>query len=67
MGNPRGSLEIIVVKLNDASQAIQFVRERDDEELWDTLIQLSKNIPGVTLFVYGHPYNYGHVIVLPVV
>ena len=36
-------------KMNDASQATQFVRERDDEELWDTLIQLSKNIPGVSM------------------
>ena len=48
MGNPKASLEIIVGKLYDANQAIQFVRERDDEELWDTLIQLSKNIPGVS-------------------
>ena len=46
MGNPKASLEIIVSKLNDVNQAIQFVKEKDDEELWDTLIQLSKNIPG---------------------
>ena len=48
MGNPKASLEIIVGKLYDLNQAIQFVRERDDEELWVTFIQLSKNIPGVS-------------------
>ena len=58
MGNPKASLEIIVGKLYDANQAIQFVRERDDEELWDTLIQLSKNIPGVSLVMWL--CSYGH-------
>lgn len=46
MGNPKAALEIIVGKLHDIHHAIYFVREKDDEELWDTLIQLSKRIPG---------------------
>lgn len=30
-------------------QAILFVREKDDEELWDTLIQLSRDLPGMQI------------------
>uniref|UniRef100_A0A7R9YQY0 Vps41 beta-propeller domain-containing protein n=1 Tax=Chlamydomonas euryale TaxID=1486919 RepID=A0A7R9YQY0_9CHLO len=38
MGNSRQALHIIIEKLGDVPQAIDFVRSQCDEELWDYLI-----------------------------
>ncbi|XP_003382724.1 PREDICTED: vacuolar protein sorting-associated protein 41 homolog [Amphimedon queenslandica] len=56
MGNPKEALRLIVSKLHDVDQAILFVREKDDEELWDTLIQLSRDLPD---FITGLLQNAG--------
>ena len=36
-------------------KAILFVREKDDEELWDVLIQLSRELPGKP-HLFGYYY-----------
>jgi hypothetical protein len=56
MGNPVAALDIIVRKLHDVDKAIAFVRENDDEELWDNLIKLSKQYPN---FITGLLRNAG--------
>ncbi len=38
MGNARQALHLIIEKLGDIPQAIDFVRSQRDEELWDYLI-----------------------------
>ena len=39
------ALKIIIDKLNDVSQAIQFAKEQDDLTLWDDLLDYSMNKP----------------------
>jgi len=49
MGNPKKALELILDELIDIDEAIRFCKERDDEELWDMLVDYAVDKPG---FVY---------------
>jgi hypothetical protein len=45
-GNGRVALQIILEKLNDIEEAINFCRETGDKKLWAELIEKSVNKPG---------------------
>lgn len=40
MGNPRQALDVIVNKLEDIEEAMEFVSTQNDDELWEELIKL---------------------------
>ena len=44
-GRTTQALKLIIDKLNDVSQAIQFAKEQDDLSLWDDLLDYSMNKP----------------------
>ena len=44
-GRTAQALKLIIDKLNDVSQAIQFAKEQDDASLWDDLLDYSMNKP----------------------
>lgn len=51
MGNLKQALQLIVEKLQDVSQAIEFCKEHDDSDLWEDLINYSLDKPCKTLAV----------------
>jgi vacuolar protein sorting-associated protein 41 len=44
-GQTKRALFLIIDKLGDVSQAIQFVKEQDDQDLWDNLLDYSMDKP----------------------
>lgn len=56
MGNTQEALELMVDKVGDVKQAIEFVQKQDDPELWDDLIKRSIMNP---VFVSGLLENVG--------
>ena len=58
MGNTREALHLIMERLGDIPQAIEFVRSQGDDELWDLLISMSMSSPrmvgGLLENVGGH-------------
>ena len=59
MGNKERALDMIINDLQDVQQAIEFVVEEKDDELWDDLIAKSMDKPG---FVKGLLETVGTVI-----
>jgi hypothetical protein len=51
-GNGRVALQIILEKLNDIEEAINFCRETGDQTLWTKLIEQSVDKPGEDLNEY---------------
>ena len=45
MGNNKEALSLIIEKLRDVNQAIEFAKEQNDEELWEDLIEYSMDKP----------------------
>jgi tetratricopeptide (TPR) repeat protein len=45
MGNTRDALDLLIEKIGDVKQAIEFVQEQRDEELWEDLIAHSMRNP----------------------
>jgi vacuolar protein sorting-associated protein 41 len=56
MGNTQEALELMIDKVGDVKQAIEFVQKQDDPELWDDLIKRSITNP---VFVSGLLENVG--------
>ncbi|KAK2146463.1 hypothetical protein LSH36_606g03004 [Paralvinella palmiformis] len=56
MGNTKQALDLIVNELRDVSQAIDFCKEQNDEELWEDLIDYSLDKPS---FITGLLNNIG--------
>jgi hypothetical protein len=46
MGNNKEALSLIIAKLGDVQQAIDFAKEQNDQELWEDLISYSMTRPG---------------------
>lgn len=44
-GDLRGALQLILERLRDVEMAIEFVRQQDDSELWESLLAYSDNKP----------------------
>ena len=53
MGNTKQALDLIVNELRDVSQAIDFCKEQNDEELWEDLIDYSLDKPCMYITAYG--------------
>lgn len=51
MGNTKDALDLIIQKIGDVKQAIEFVQEQRDEELWGDLITQSMRNPKVRLLI----------------
>ena len=65
MGNARQALHLIIEKLADIPQAIEFVRRQGDDELWEELITMSLTSPrmvGSLLESIGSHLNPLHLI-----
>lgn len=45
MGNTKQALWLIMEKMDDVDEAIEFAKEHDDSELWDDLIAYSIDKP----------------------
>ena len=45
MGNTKQALELIVNELHDVTQATDFCKEHNDEDLWEDLINYSLDKP----------------------
>lgn len=45
MGNHHKALHLIIQRLEDVEQAIDYAKEHDDEELWDDLLKYSNDKP----------------------
>lgn len=45
MGNHHKALHLIIKRLEDVDQAIDYAKEHDDEELWDDLLKYSSDKP----------------------
>jgi hypothetical protein len=61
MGNTKDALDLIIQKIGDVKQAIEFVQEQRDEELWGDLITQSMRNPKVRLLInslYLFIFNY---------
>ncbi|XP_013388215.1 vacuolar protein sorting-associated protein 41 homolog [Lingula anatina] len=56
MGNTKQALMLITRELGDVSQAIEFCKEHNDQDLWDDLIDFSIGKP---LFIKGLLNNIG--------
>lgn len=56
MGNNKQALTLIIEKLKDVKQAIEFAKEQNDEELWEDLIRYSLDKPD---FITGLLQNVG--------
>jgi hypothetical protein len=51
MGNTKDALDLIIQKIGDVKQAIEFVQEQRDEELWGDLITQSMRNPKARLLI----------------
>ena len=58
MGNNKRALELIIDKLNDVEMAIDFVRNINDEDLWDDLLDLAKSKPCITRLTIAYDSIY---------
>ncbi|KAJ3024132.1 UNVERIFIED_CONTAM: Vacuolar protein sorting-associated protein 41 [Siphonaria sp. JEL0065] len=56
MGNNRKALVLVIERLGDVKQAIDFAKEQNDDELWDDLIKYSMDKPP---FIIGLLENLG--------
>jgi len=56
MGNNKQALSLIIEKLRDVEQAIDFAKEQNDDELWEDLIKYSMDKP---VFIIGLLQNVG--------
>ncbi|ORY38239.1 hypothetical protein BCR33DRAFT_741746 [Rhizoclosmatium globosum] len=56
MGNNRKALVLVIERLGDVKQAIEFCKEQNDEQLWDDLIKYSMDKPP---FIIGLLENLG--------
>jgi hypothetical protein len=64
VGDCKKALEMIITKVGDVDEAIEFAKDVNDDELWDELIQRSLSRPGLAckdsfLFVFNtikHPH-----------
>eukprot|EP00124_Ichthyophonus_hoferi_P001738 Ihof_evm10s99 gene=Ihof_evmTU10s99 len=56
MGNHKEALHLIIERLQDVEQAIEFVKQQNDNELWDDLITYSMDKPQ---FIKGLLHNIG--------
>ncbi|KAI9339039.1 hypothetical protein BDR26DRAFT_396978 [Obelidium mucronatum] len=56
MGNNRKALLLVIERLGDVKQAIDFAKEQNDDELWDDLIKYSMDKPP---FIVGLLENLG--------
>lgn len=58
MGNTKQALALLIERIGDVRQAIEFVQARNDEELWEDLIQKSMDRPafiaGLLEHIGGH-------------
>lgn len=45
MGNNKQGLLLLIEKIGDVKQAIEFIETQNDEELWDDLIDYSMKHP----------------------
>ena len=48
MGNNKEALNLIISRLGDVQQAIEFAKEQNDQELWEDLISYSMTRPGAS-------------------
>ena len=44
-GDVRGALNLIIERLHDVRMAVDFVKQQDDDELWDRLLDYSQDRP----------------------
>lgn len=44
-GDVRGALNLIIERLHDVTMAVDFVKQQDDDELWDRLLLYSQDKP----------------------
>ncbi|CAH0719696.1 unnamed protein product, partial [Brenthis ino] len=58
MGNTREALQIIIEKLNDINQAINFCQEHNDKELWTDLIKQTVDKPECVTLLLKRIGNY---------
>ncbi|XP_014371790.1 vacuolar protein sorting-associated protein 41 homolog [Papilio machaon] len=58
IGNTREALQIIIEKLNDINQAINFCQEHNDKELWTDLIQQTVDKPECVTLLLKRIGNY---------
>jgi vacuolar protein sorting-associated protein 41 len=54
MGNTRDALDLLVTKIKDVKQAIEFVEEHKDETLWKELVQKSLKNPDFVAGLLDH-------------
>ncbi|KAJ2939148.1 hypothetical protein O0L34_g8460 [Tuta absoluta] len=58
IGNTREALQIIIEKLNDINQAINFCQEHNDKELWSDLIKQTVTKPEYVTLLLKRIGNY---------
>lgn len=58
MGNTKDALHIIIEKLNDINQAINFCQEHNDKELWTDLIKQTVHKPEYVTLLLKRIGNY---------
>lgn len=58
IGNTREALQIIIEKLNDINQAINFCQEHNDKELWTDLIKQTVDKPEYVTLLLKRIGNY---------
>ncbi|CAK1595700.1 unnamed protein product [Parnassius mnemosyne] len=58
IGNTREALQIIIEKLNDINQAINFCQEHNDKELWTDLIKQTVDNPECVTLLLKRIGNY---------
>ena len=67
MGSTNQALHLIIEKLNDVKQAIQFIQQDKNNSLWPQVIKHSLNNPNFLiqlLDVIGDGYDYEHLNIL---
>ena len=66
MGKSREALKLIVEEMNDQVMAIEFCKEhQDDKELWEDLINYSKNNPEFVSHLLRYNTVSGVIILYP--